>query len=256
MLYVGTSGWQYRHWRDAFYPKGVAQRDWLAWYARHFRTVELNNSFYRLPEASSFERWRDGTPRGFRFAVKMSRYLTHIRRLREPAEPVARFMDRASRLGPKLGPVLVQLPPHMPADPERLDVALAQFPPRTRVAVEFRDPSWFCEEVRQVLRRRSAALCLADAPDFQTPRWRTTPWGFVRFHAGHGTPFPCYQEGELDRWAHRIAELWPASSSVYAYFNNDTNCCAPRDAVTFARLAERAGLNPSSVSRSPSPQGS
>lgn len=249
MLYIGTSGWQYRHWRDAFYPKGLPQREWLAWYAEHFRTVELNNSFYRLPEALSFEKWREGTPRGFRFAVKMSRYLTHIRRLREPAEPIARFTDRASRLGPKLGPVLVQLPPRMPADPERLDVALAQFPPRTRVAVEFRDPSWFSDEVRTVLRRRRAALCLADAPGFQTPQWRTATWGFVRFHAGQGTPFPCYQEGALDRWAHRIAELWPASSAVYAYFNNDTNCCAPRDAVTFARLSERAGLNPSSVSR-------
>lgn len=242
MLRIGTSGWQYRHWRGTFYPREVPQRDWLAYYTARFGTVEVNNTFYRLPEASGFERWREDTPRDFVFAVKMSRYLTHIRRLREPEEPVQRFMDRASRLGSKLGPVLVQLPPHMPADPARLDAALARFPAGTRVAVEFRDPSWFCDEVRAVLEARRAALCLADAPGLRMPHWRTAPWGFVRFHAGGGDPFPCYRERELDAWARRVAELWPGRASVFAYFNNDLNTCAPQDAVRFAILARRAGL--------------
>lgn len=245
MLYIGTSGWQYAHWRGTFYPPGVPQREWLAHYVRRFRTVELNNSFYHLPEAATFEAWRRATPGDFVFAVKMSRYLTHLKRLRDPAEPVARFMDRAGRLGRKLGPVLVQLPPRMKADPARLDAALALFAAGTRVAVEFRDQSWFCDEVRAVLEARGAALCLADSPTFRTPAWRTAGWGFVRFHAGEGDPFPCYREGQLDRWARRIAELWPPRATVHTYFNNDGNTCAPRDAVTFARLAERAGLIPS-----------
>ncbi|MDQ6741669.1 MAG: DUF72 domain-containing protein, partial [Candidatus Dormibacteraeota bacterium] len=158
MLYVGTSGWQYRHWKLTFYPKEVRQREWLRYFAERFETVELNNSFYHLPEASSFERWREETPDGFVVAVKMSRYLTHLKRLKDPEEPVALFMERASHLRPKLGPVLVQLPPRMKADPERLEAALDAFPQGVRVAVEFRDDSWFDHTTRRVLEERGAAL--------------------------------------------------------------------------------------------------
>src|SRR5437879_4771400 len=136
MLYVGTSGWQYRDWRQAFYPKDVPQREWLRYYAGRFATVELNNSFYRLPERSSFERWRDETPEDFVVAVKMSRFLTHLRRLRDPGAPVELFLDHARGLGDKLGPILLQLPPQLKADPERLAGALDRFPENVRVAVE------------------------------------------------------------------------------------------------------------------------
>src|ERR671925_985071 len=119
MLYIGTSGWQYRHWRSTFYPQGVPQREWLAYYSERFMTVELNNSFYHLPEASSFERWRQETPDGFVLAAKVSRYLTHMKRLHDPEGPVSLFMERTRHLGPKLGPLLIQLPPRMKADPER-----------------------------------------------------------------------------------------------------------------------------------------
>ena len=247
MLHVGTSGWQYRDWRSSFYPRGVAQPEWLRHYSQRFATVELNNSFYRLPERASFERWRGETPDDFVFAVKMSRFLTHLRRLRDPEEPVQRFLERARGLGEKLGPVLLQLPPQLPAEPQRLAAALDCFPKGVRVAVEPRADSWFDVRLRSLLEDRGAALCLADSPRRRTPAWRTADWGFVRFHEGLATPHPCYGEQALESWAERIAALWDASADVFCYFNNDTHACAVRDAVTFAQLARRAGLHPTHV---------
>ncbi len=247
MLHVGTSGWQYRDWRSSFYPQGVAQSEWLRHYALRFATVELNNSFYRLPERASFERWRAETPGDFVFAVKMSRFLTHLRRLRDPEEPVQRFLERARGLGEKLGPVLVQLPPQLEAEPERLAAVLDCFPKDVRVAVEPRAGSWFDDRLRSLLEDRGAALCLADSPHRRTPVWRTAGWGFVRFHEGRSTPPPCYEERALEEWAERIASLWDARADVFCYFNNDTHACAVRDAITFAQLARRAGLHPTRV---------
>lgn len=248
MLYVGTSGWQYRDWRASFYPPGVAQNGWLRHLAARFATVELNSSFYRLPERDQFERWRESTPDDFVFAVKMSRYLTHVRRLRDPEEPVRRFFDRAEGLGEKLGPVLLQLPPNLAVDVGRLADTLDRFPAGVRVAVEPRDDSWFSDDgLRGLLEARGAALCLADSPRRSTPVWRTAGWGFVRFHEGRATPHPCYGERALATWAERIASLWDARADVFCYFNNDTRACAVRDAVTFAGLARRAGLRPARV---------
>jgi uncharacterized protein YecE (DUF72 family) len=247
MLYVGTSGWQYRHWRGTFYPKEVAQSDWLRHYASRFATVELNNSFYRLPERVSFERWREQTPDDFVMAVKMSRFLTHLRRLREPEGPVRLFLERASGLGSKLGPVLLQLPPQLEVEPERLADALDRFPRDVRVAVEPRHESWFDDRVRSLLEARGAALCLADSPHRRSPAWRTAEWGFVRFHEGQAAPPPCYGERALATWAERIASLWPPSAAVFCYFNNDARACAVDNAATFARLARRAGLHPTRV---------
>lgn len=247
MLWVGTSGWQYQDWRDSFYPRSVPQRDWLAFYSGRFATVELNNSFYRLPEKANFERWREQTPDDFVVAVKMSRFLTHLRRLRDPEGPINLFLDHASGLGRKLGPVLVQLPPQMRADPERLSAALDRFPRHVRVAVEFRDDSWFEDRVRAVLERRGAALCLADSPHRTTPAWRTADWGFVRFHEGRASPPPCYGERALATWTERIASLWPPDADVFCYFNNDFRACAVRDAISFASLSRRASLTPSRV---------
>jgi len=180
-------------------------------------------------------------------AVKVSRYLTHIKRLREPEEPVQRFPDRIAGLGIKLGPVLVQLPPQFRIDLARLEGTLERFPPDVRVAVEFRHPTWFVPEVRAVLERHGAALCLADRRRPLTPVWRTTDWTYLRFHEGRADPRPCYGRTALRTWADRLRETWGPDAEAWVYFNNDPRGCAPRDAARFATAARRAGLEPTRV---------
>jgi uncharacterized protein YecE (DUF72 family) len=247
-VFVGTSGWQYREWRDRYYPKGVAQARWLEHYAEGFATVESNNAFYRLPERATFEAWARRTPGDFVWAVKMSRYLTHIKRLRDPAEPVARFLDRAEGLGGKLGAVLLQLPPTLKADLDALEAVLELLARRVRVAVEFRHDTWFTEPAQRLLERHGAALCLADRGSRAlTPMWRTAEWGYLRLHAGVARPRPCYGRRALDGWARRVAETWEPSADVFVYFNNDGRGCAPRDARAFGRALERAGIEATRV---------
>ncbi|MFF3513616.1 DUF72 domain-containing protein [Streptomyces sp. NPDC002573] len=248
-LFVGTSGWQYRDWRDVLYPAGLPVRLWLEEYATRFATVEVNNAFYRLPSRETFESWRERLPPEFVVAVKASRYLTHIKRLRDPEEPVHRLMDHAAGLGDRLGPVLLQLPPTLRADPVLLDDCLGCFPAGTRVAVEPRHDSWWTPRVREVLTARGAALCWADVLSRPvTPLWRTTGWGYVRFHAGRAQPWPRYGRRSLTSWVRRIAEAWPDSRDIYVYFNNDPDAAALLDATAFARVATAAGLR---VTRTP-----
>ena len=243
-LAVGTSGWQYRDWRGRFYPERLAQSLWLEHFAARFATVEVNNAFYRLPAASTFERWRARTPAGFVMAVKASRYLTHVRRLREPADPVALLLSRMEPLGDRLGPVLLQLPPTMRAEPARLDETLRCFPRHVRVAVELRHRSWFTAEVRALLERHRAALCLADRESRPVaPLWRTADWAYLRLHSGRGAGAPGYGDAALRSWALRLAELWGRGVEGFVYFNNDQRACAVRDAARFATLARRAGLD-------------
>ncbi|NJD28670.1 MAG: DUF72 domain-containing protein [Chloroflexi bacterium] len=243
-LWIGTSGWQYQHWRGDFYPPGLPTDRWFDRYAEAFATVELNVTFYRQPRPAVFEGWARRAPDGFLFAVKASRFLTHVRRLREPRDSVDRLLEGATRLGPHLGPVLLQLPPDMAPEPDRLDETLAAFPPAIRVAVEARQAAWFTPRIRAILERHRAALCLADRRGLLTPPWATAPWGYVRFHAGRAATPGCYGRTSLDSWARRIAQLWPRHADVYAYFNNDGFGCAVRDAATLARLAARRGLRP------------
>jgi uncharacterized protein YecE (DUF72 family) len=238
---IGTSGWMYRHWRETFYPKGVAQKRWLEFYAERFATVESNNAFYMLPGGPTFRAWAERTPGDFVMAVKMSRYLTHIKRLAEPDEPIRRFVSRASELGSKLGPVLLQLPPSLQLDIPRLRRVLELVPPEIRVAVEFRHESWYTDEVRSVLTDAGAALCLADRQRPLTPLWRTAGWGYLRFHDGLGEPRPCYTSGEMRDWASRVADLWAPAQDVFAYFNNDPRACALRDAIVFRDEMGRSG---------------
>jgi uncharacterized protein YecE (DUF72 family) len=241
-LHVGTSGWQYRDWRGVLYEEGVPQRSWLARYAREFATVEVNNAFYRLPERSVFARWQDETPPGFLMAVKVSRYLTHIRRLRDPSEPVGRLLDRAVGLGDRLGPFLLQLPPTLRADPGLLDAALRAFPEESRVAVEPRHETWWTDEIRAVLEKRGAALCWADRRGQpQTPLWATAAWGYVRLHEGTATPRPSYGRTALRSWHERIGAAWPDAADVFVYFNNDPGGAAVRNARTFERMSQRRG---------------
>lgn len=200
-MLVGTSGWQYEDWRGALYPTGLAQRLWLDEYARRFATVENNNAFYRLPTKEIFESWRERTPEGFVMAVKASRYLTHMKRLHDPEEPVHRLLDRAEGLGDRLGPVLLQLPPHLREDVGALDACLSCFSSTVRVAVELRHTSWWDagRELRAVLERHGTALCWADRGSRPvTPLWRTASWGYVRFHGGIAQPPPRYGSTGLE----------------------------------------------------------
>jgi uncharacterized protein YecE (DUF72 family) len=246
-VFVGTSGWQYRHWRARFYPPGVAQARWLEHYAARFQTVEVNNAFYRLPEMRTFEDWRARTPNDFVMAVKASRYLTHVRRLRAPTDAVTLLIDRARHLGPKLGPVLLQLPANFRVDPVALDETLAAFPSGVRVAFEPRHDSWHRDEVADILARRGAAFCLSDTPERRAPRWRTADWGYVRFHHGRARPPPCYGRSALRSWAERLAELFGSNADIFTFFNNDGCACALRDARLFALALSRAGMSATRV---------
>ncbi len=246
-VWIGTSGWQYRDWSGSFYPGRLPQRAWLESFAARFATVESNNAFYRLPERQIFEGWAERTPDDFMMAVKVSRYLTHIKRLAEPEEPVARFIGRVAGLGPKLGPVLLQLPPQLRCDIGRLERTLDQFPAGMRVAVEFRHRTWFIDDVQKVLTDRGVALCLADRRGSLTPLWRTADWTYLRFHEGRAVPRPCYGRQALETWARRLASVWSADEDCWVYFNNDPNACAPWDAARFAGQVRRAGLRPTRV---------
>ncbi|HSI92275.1 MAG TPA: DUF72 domain-containing protein [Jiangellaceae bacterium] len=241
-LHVGTSGWQYAAWRGVLYPDGLPQRRWLERYAESFATVENNSAFYRLPSRETFESWRAQTPAGFVMAVKASRYLTHIKRLRDPAEPVSRFLAATAGLGDRLGPVLVQLPPTLRADPVRLAECLARFPASSRVAVEPRHDSWWTDEVQALLAGAGAALCWTDVRGRPRTRlWRTASWGYLRLHEGAARPWPRYGDRALHSWSRRIAETWPTGADVYVYFNNDPGGAAVRDAARFVAIARDDG---------------
>ena len=238
---IGTSGFIYDHWRGRFYPP-TARGSELELYARSFDTVELNVTFYRMPPSSTFRSWAARVPDDFVFAVKASRYLTHVRRLREPNEPVAFLMERAGELGSHLGPILLQLPPDMPVDLDRLSATLEAFPCSARIAFEPRHSSWFTEGLRQLLTEHNVALCLADRRGPLMPAWRTADWGYLRFHAGRARPASCYTEPALAAWAATTRELYGSRSTVFAYFNNDHSGCALRDAAVYGRRLADEGV--------------
>ncbi len=226
---IGTSGYQYRHWRGVLYPEKLAVRLWLPRYTAFFDTVEMNATFYRLPSREAIDRWRDGTPDGFLFAVKGSRYLTHMKRLLDVGPGLARFYDPVLRFGPKLGVVLWQLPPGMKPDPERLDRFLAAQPRGVRLAMEFRDPAWYAEEVCAVLDRHGAAFCEHDLVDLRPPRV-TGRFRYLRFHGRTGRYAGRYGPAALRRVATDLLD-WRRHGDALVYFNNDIGGHAVRDAL-------------------------
>ena len=233
---IGTSGYVYRHWRKGvFYPPGLPARGELAYYANRFRTVELNNPFYRLPTAEMFQRWRDSTPPDFQFAVKASRYITHIKRLRDIADELDRFVDRADHLGTKLGPILFQLPPTQQLDLPRLDDFLARLAQPRRWVMEFRHPSWHTSEVYQRLTEHGVALCIPVGGGLYPDRVTTAAFTYIRMHRGQ-EPGGGFTNDELKAWARQIRALRDADKEVYVYFNNDWEGYAVRDAMKLREL--------------------
>lgn len=234
-LRIGTSGYQYDHWRGVLYADDLPKRAWFERYAEVFDTVEINNTFYRLPSNSAFESWRARAPRGFCYALKFSRYGSHLKRLQEPEATIGLFLERAEPLRGALGPILVQLPPRWDADPARLEAFLEAAPARHRWAVEFRDERWLRDDVLAILRRHEAALCVHDLIEGH-PRVATAPWIYLRFH-GHryqGSYTPQFLAAE----ARRIRGELDRGLDVYAYFNNDIGGHAVRNALDLRRLVE------------------
>ncbi|MGH3094207.1 MAG: DUF72 domain-containing protein [Gaiellaceae bacterium] len=238
---IGCSGWNYPHWRERVYPKGVPQRRWLEHYSTLFDTVEVNSTFYRLPKRESVAAWVEQTPPDFLFAVKVSRFLTHMKRLTDMGQGVERFYARIRPLleSPKLGPVLWQLPETFHRDDERLAFALERLPPG-RHCLELRHPSWFAGDVYALLREHRVALVIGDHPErpFQAHEL-TADWTFVRFHYGSRGRNGNYSERELETWTRRIAQ-WRRRVEVFAYFNNDWEGYAVRNGL---ELQRRLGID-------------
>jgi uncharacterized protein YecE (DUF72 family) len=231
-LRIGTSGYHYDHWRGVFYPTDLAQQHWFAYYAHYFDTVEINNTFYHLPQAASFERWREQAPPHFCYALKFSRYGSHLKRLLGPDASIGRFLERAHRLRESLGPILVQLPPHWTPDPARLAGFLQAAPRTDRWAIEFRDPRWLCDEVYAILQRAAAALCIHDLIA-DHPRCLTTDWTYLRFHGGSdGGNYP---RQALTAYATQIDQYLADGLDVFAYFNNDAHGYAVQNAADLRR---------------------
>jgi len=227
---IGTSGWHYKHWVGPFYPRGLPAKHMLSWYMQRFDTVELNNSFYHLPTEAAFTAWRETTPASFCFAVKGSRYITHRKKLNDPAEALARFMEPVESLGSKLGPILFQLPPNWSCNVERLSDFLEGLPPSHRYTFEFRDPSWHDPAVYHALRRHNAAFCMFELDGFESPHTLTADFAYVRLH-GPGRKYQGdYSSKQLRDWANRIVKWREDLTAVYVYFDNDQAGYAAKNA--------------------------
>ena len=247
-LRIGCSGWNYKHWRGNFYAPELRLREWFTHYASVFDTVEINNTFYRLPESKTFAGWRERAPQDLLYAIKASRFITHLKRLRDPEEPVTRLFERACALEDHLGPVLYQLPESFHCDLTRLDDFLALLP-RTlgeingtppdhviRHVFEFRHRSWYVEETQAVLRAHGAVMCLHDKAGSAIFEPLDTPYLYVRFHGPGGRYFGRYELRRMEYWAETLAEQWRAGRDVFAYFNNDPEGMAVINAQELRRL--------------------
>ena len=237
---IGTSGWIYKHWRGVFYPPALPVSRWFSYYSQFLDSVEINNSFYRLPSEEAFAEWRRQAPRGFVYAVKASRFLTHMKKLKDPEQPLANVLGRARGLGAHLGPVLYQLPPRWGCNVERLREFIAHLPRDLTHVFEFRDPSWCNEEVRKLLTESQMSFCLHDMRGFSGPDWVTGPAVYIRFHGPTEAKYAGrYHRAHLQDWAGRIDAYRRSGRAVYAYFNNDGG----GHAITNARqLKELLGL--------------
>ncbi|HEY3841352.1 MAG TPA: DUF72 domain-containing protein [Bryobacteraceae bacterium] len=235
-IWIGTSGWHYKHWVGKFYPPGLPNSRMLAQYIQQFDTVELNNTFYRLPTRAALESWRDSTPPGFHFAVKGSRFLTHMKKLKNAEQGLQRFLDAVDVLGDKLGVILFQLPPNWEADAERLESFLALLPAHHRYAFEFRNPTWNVAPIYDLLSRRNIAYCIFDLAGYLSPLQVTADFAYVRLHGPGGKYQGTYAGSTLEQWAARIKDWNSRLQAVYVYFDNDDSGFAPQDALRLKAL--------------------
>jgi uncharacterized protein YecE (DUF72 family) len=218
---IGTSGWHYPHWRERFYPAGLPSSEWLGFYARHFSSVEINASFYRQPSLATVRHWRDSVPASFTFAIKASRTITHMKKLRDPQKPLRALLAMAQALGPKAGPLLFQLPPRWHSNPERLAAFLRNLPTHRECVFEFRDPSWHNPQVYALLRRHNAAFCIYDLAGFEAPHALTADFAYLRLHGPSTHAYAgAYSVAALAAWANEIRG-WRKLRRVYVYFDND-----------------------------------
>ncbi|GHA55131.1 DUF72 domain-containing protein [Pontibacter akesuensis] len=240
-IYIGTSGWHYNHWKGNFYPNGVKQKGFTEYYTRFFQTVEVNNSFYRLPTPETFSNWRDAVADEFIFAVKASRYITHMKKLKDPQEGLARLFASMNALEHKLGPVLFQLPPMWHLNLERLRDFLSLLPPYYRYTFEFRHPSWYTEEVLDLLRKHNAAFCIYELDGHMSPLHITADFVYVRLHGPAGKYAGSYTEEALQWWAQQCKNWQQQGLDVYVYFDNDQLGYAAFNALRLQEIVRLAG---------------
>jgi uncharacterized protein YecE (DUF72 family) len=230
-IHIGTSGWHYPHWVERFYPAQLHRRDWLAYYARNFRCVEVNNSFYRLPTAANVDHWLAQTPGDFAFTLKASRYITHMKKLHDCAAPLDEFLARARRFGDRLAAILLQLPPQWHVNQQRLAGFLALLPADLHFAIEFRDPSWHTDATYRLLRDHAVGLCQFDLAGSRSPAVLTAGLVYVRLHGPHQAYRGSYAPRQLAAWADRIRVWDREGQDVYVFFDNDQQACAVHDAL-------------------------
>jgi uncharacterized protein YecE (DUF72 family) len=237
---VGCSGWNYKHWRGAFYPDKLPVKRWFEHYSATFDTVEINNSFYMLPSADTFGKWRDQAPPGFCYAVKANRFITQAKKLKDCAEPLQRMLTPMRQLGDRLGPILFQLPPRFRLNLDRLAEFIDLLPTELTHVFEFRDTSWYTDEVLALLDARGVSFCVHDMPGSASPRWAAGPIAYVRFHGGEGKYWGRYSEEGLLDWSDWIVAQAKGGRKVWCYFNNDMFAHAIDDALTLRAIIGQA----------------
>ena len=233
---IGCSGWQYKHWREIFYPRDLPQTRWFAFYAEHFDTVEINSSFYHLPKPSTFEKWRDQAPSGFCYAIKANRFITQAKKLLDCEEPMERMMSATRHLGGRLGPMLYQLPPSLKLDLKRLQAFLPLLPKDVTSIFEFRHKSWYAPEIFELLDRHGIGFCVHDMRGSASERIATGKAAYIRFHGGVGKYWGRYSDDRLMSWAEWMVKQKRSGRSVWAYFNNDIHGHALDDAQTLRSM--------------------
>jgi uncharacterized protein YecE (DUF72 family) len=238
MIHIGTSGWNYKHWRGPFYPEDMPSQKWPSFYMERFHTVEVNNTFYQLPQKETFDKWRDEAGKNFFYALKASRYITHMKKLKDPEEPVGNFLERAARLGDKLGPVLFQLPPRWKKNAERLEAFLDNLPAGNRYAFEFRDDTWWDPQIYRILSEKNAAFCAFDLEGRLSPLEVTTGFAYLRLHGPDGAYQGQYPDEVLSGWAGRFSQWRSQGIEIFCYFDNDQNGYAAQDALRLKEMTD------------------